>query len=115
MINNEYIKDVIWAIEDLKKLDKFYEKEFERTKDTSFSLKKDQIEKYLFDYEEMVDKIESSIELRLYKYLNKGYRATKAVEKVAEENYFNDIEPSSVRRVWEHYKKLQRILKTAVK
>ncbi len=110
MINNEATKDVVWTIEDLKRLKQFYEKEYERTQNTSFQLKLEEIHKYLSDYEHILEHLGSSIELRLYKYINNGLSVTKAVEKVAEENYLQDKKPVSTSKIWLYYKNLKKII-----
>ena len=48
---------------------------------------------------------------RLYFKLNSGAKPTKAVEEVAEENYFNDVKPSSIPSIWRYYIKLKNYLK----
>lgn len=53
----------------------------------------------------------NSIEYRLYLNILNGLTPTKAVEKVANENYENDIKPSSVDRIWRnYYKKIKKFL-----
>lgn len=52
----------------------------------------------------------NSIEYRLYLKILNGKSPTKAVEEVAEENYLNDIKPSSIRPIWEKYKNMKNII-----
>ena len=47
---------------------------------------------------------------RLYLKMLNGFTPTKAVEKVAEENYLNDVSPSAVSKIWDYYRKLKKIL-----
>ena len=47
---------------------------------------------------------------KIYLNLLSGLRPTKAVEKVADENYYNDIKPSSVSKIWDYYKKMKKLL-----
>ena len=105
----QIIKDIIWSIEDLEHLANYYALEYQRTNQSEFQIKLNEISDYLQKYYDIVDKLESSIELKLYKYLKQGYSPTKAVEKVAEENYLNDIIPSSLPTIWRYYKKLKKI------
>lgn len=54
-----------------------------------------------------------SIEYRLYLYLLDGMTPTQAVNKVADENYLNNIKPSSTNFIWKkYYKNLKKILKS---
>ena len=48
---------------------------------------------------------------RLYAKLLNGKTPTRAVEEVANENYFNNIKPSSVSSIWRYYLKLKDIIK----
>lgn len=111
MKNEHYLKDVIWSIEDLEKLEKFYALEFNRTSNIEFQKKRLQIHKYLQDYQEMLEKLDSSIELRIYKYLKHGLNPSKTVKKVAEENYLNDVSPFSEPQIWRYYKKVEKLMK----
>ena len=54
---------------------------------------------------------DSQIEYRLYLALLSGLNPNKAVEKIADENYFNNIKPNSISGVWNYYQKLQKKLK----
>lgn len=51
------------------------------------------------------------IEYRLYLKILSGLTPSKAVAKVSEENYLNNIKPSSISILWEYYKNLKKILK----
>lgn len=54
---------------------------------------------------------ENQVCYRLYIYLLNGLSITKAVEKVAEENYLNDVKPSSTDTIWKYYyPKLKKII-----
>lgn len=49
---------------------------------------------------------------RIYVHMLNGLSPSKAVEKVAEENYIRGVKPTSVGRVWDnYYKKLKKIIK----
>ena len=113
MIN--FTNDFICSIEELKSLKKYYELEYHRTNNEKFQINFEKIERYLNEYYNILEKIENSTELKLYKYLNLGLTPSKAVEKVANENYLNNLKPTSLSNIWNHYKKLQKILKTGVK
>lgn len=53
----------------------------------------------------------NKIEYKLYLKLLDGKTASQAVSEVANENYINDIKPSSMSSIWEYYKKLKKFLK----
>ena len=40
-----------------------------------------------------------------------GKTASQAVSEVADENYMNDIKPSSLSSIWVYYKNMQKIIK----
>lgn len=48
---------------------------------------------------------------RIYLHMLNGLNPSKAIEKVAEENYVNDVKPSSTQSLWLYYKKIKKILK----
>lgn len=54
---------------------------------------------------------DSQIEYRLYLALLSGLNPNKAVEKIADENHFNNIKPNSISGVWNYYQKLQKKIK----
>lgn len=56
------------------------------------------------------DILENDIERRLYLELLKGNSPTRAVEKIATENYNNNIKPCSLASIWKYYKKLKTIM-----
>lgn len=107
--NQKIIKDVVWSIEDLERLSEYYQLEYQRTNNTYYEEKRVEINQYLKKYKEIANSLTSSIEIRLYNYLCAGLSPTKAVEKVAEENYLNDIIPCSIPAVWRYYKNLKKI------
>lgn len=61
--------------------------------------------------ENLAELSDNQIGYRIYLHMLNGLTPSKAVEKVAEENYLNDIRPCSVASVWEYYKKVKNILK----
>ena len=85
--------------------------EYERTQNEEFKKNIDEIVKYLDEYNEIIDKLESSIEIRIFKYLIKGYSPTKTVNKIAEENYLNGLKPISLTSIWGKYKKVKKFIK----
>ena len=109
MNNQKIIKDVVWSIEDLERLSEYYELEYQRTMNHYYEERRVEISEYLTKYKEIAKSLTSSIEIRLYNYLASGLSPTKAVEKVAEENYLNDVIPSSIPAIWRYYKKLKKI------
>lgn len=53
----------------------------------------------------------NQIEYKLYLKMLNGKTASQAVSEVADENYMNDIKPSSLSSIWVYYKNMQKILK----
>lgn len=53
----------------------------------------------------------NSIEQRIYLKILEGKKPSVAIKEIADENYINDIKPSSVSILWGYYKNLQKILK----
>lgn len=51
------------------------------------------------------------IEYRLYSYILKGLNPTKAISKVAEENYLRDIKPATERGIAKYYNNMKKICK----
>ena len=49
------------------------------------------------------------IEYRIYAYIIKGFNPTKAIKKVAEENYLNDIKPATEMGLMPYYKNVKKI------
>jgi hypothetical protein len=47
---------------------------------------------------------------RLFAKILVGRPPTKAVEEVAEENYFKNIKPSSLSAIWRYYSKIKQLL-----
>lgn len=75
------------------------------------SLKIKEKEKLINECKENLSKLsKSKIEYRLYLYLLNGLSPTKAVAKVANENYINDISPFDPSSIWKRYKNLTKII-----
>lgn len=54
----------------------------------------------------------NSIEYRIYLYYLNGMSINKAISKVADENYKNDLKPSTERAIYKnYYKNLKNIIK----
>lgn len=51
------------------------------------------------------------IEYRLYSYILQGYNPTKAIAKVGEENFINNIKPTTEMGIMPYYKNLKKICK----
>ena len=51
------------------------------------------------------------IEYRLYSYILQGFNASRAIDKVIEENYLNDIKPASKSGILPYYKNMKKICK----
>lgn len=53
---------------------------------------------------------------KIYLNILDGMSVSKAIEKVAEENLYNDVKPQSANHIWrDYYPKLKKILQTQVK
>ena len=50
----------------------------------------------------------NKIEYRLYLAILNGLNPSKAVDKIANENYINNISPSSIASIWRIYKKMKK-------
>lgn len=50
----------------------------------------------------------NKIEYRLYLAIINGLNPSKAVAKIANENYINNISPSSIASIWRIYKKMKK-------
>lgn len=62
--------------------------------------------------EENLSKLsDNNIEYRLYLKILDGKRPSKAVEEIADENYENDLKPTSLSNIWNYYKKIKKIIK----
>lgn len=111
---NDISKDIVWSINQLEELKKFYASEYQRTKENHYLNFQKEIQKYLTDYYNIIDKLgtHSTEELRLYKYIKNGLNVTKAVQKVAEENYLADQKPATETNIWIKYRKLKEFLQT---
>ena len=102
-----YINDLVNEIEMLKNLR-------DHSKD-----KIDKINHLIQDKEMLLEKCKinldslsnNKIEYKLYLKMLDGKTASQAVSEVANENYMNDVRPTSMSSIWEHYKKLKKILK----
>ncbi len=80
---------------------------------------KDEIDYKIEEKENLIKKCKENLDnlssnqiyYRLYLYMLDGLTPSKAIEKVASENYSNDIKPNSFNGVWNYYKKMKKILK----
>ena len=59
------------------------------------------------EYKEEIETL-GEICSRLYSKINDGKKPTVAVTEVAEENYFNNVKPSSLSSIWRYYIKLKK-------
>lgn len=103
----KYINDLeieIKILEDLKGNIDCDEKEIEE----KINRKKELIERCKENLSKLSD---NQICYRIYLYILNGLSPSKAVEKVAEENYDNDIKPNSSRMLWHSYEKIKKIIK----
>ena len=75
-------EDFIYSVEELKDIKKYYEMEYHRTNNSKFQNNLDEIENYLNEYNKILENIENSTELKLYKYLNLVYRHQRLLKKL---------------------------------
>lgn len=87
-------------------------------KDVNQNNNKD-IQKKIEEKEKLIEKCKDNLEklsdnkicYRIYRYMLAGLNPSKAVEKVAEENYFNNVKPNSTKIIWtNYYRKVKDIL-----
>lgn len=79
----------------------------------------EQIDNQIKTREDLIDKCKANlaklsdnkIEYRLYLSILNGLNPNKAVEKIANENYYSNIKPNSISGVWNYYIKMQKKLK----
>ncbi len=104
-----YINDLNVEIEMLKEAlqDCNNEKEYQNIINIIKS-KEDKLQKYRTNLSKLSN---NKIEYRLYLAILNGLTPSKAVEKVANENFMNQVKPSSVVGVWNYYYKLKEIIK----
>ena len=53
----------------------------------------------------------NQIYYKLYLYILNGLTPSQAVDKVAEDNYLNDVKPTAPSNIWKYYTKMKKILK----
>ena len=101
------------------------ETEIQILKDLKGNIKCDvsEIDEKIKNKEQLINKCKENLSklsdnqicYRIYLHMLNGLNPSKAVEKVAEENYINDIKPNAPSNLWKYYKKIQKKLKTGVK
>lgn len=105
----KYINDLeieIKMLEDLKGNIDCDEKEI----DEKINRKKELIERCKENLSKLSD---NQICYRIYLHMLNGLNPSKAIEKVAEENYKNDIKPTDIITLWKnYYNKIKKIIKT---
>lgn len=105
----KYINDLeieIKMLEDLKGNIDCDEKEIEE----KINKKKELIERCKENLSKLSD---NQICYRIYLYMLNGLNPSKAIEKVAEENYFNGKTPATISTLWEkYYKKIKKYIKS---
>lgn len=105
----KYINDLeieIKMLEDLKGNIDCDEKEI----DEKISKKKELIERCKENLSKLSD---NQICYRIYLYMLDGLKPSKAIEKVAEENFKNGVKPVDISTLWnKYYKKIKKIIKT---
>lgn len=99
-----YINDLIIEIDILKKLD---------NNNPEIINKINEKEKLLEECKFNLSKLsKNSIEYRIYLYYLNGMSINKAIQKVADENYKNDIKPFTERAIYKnYYKNLKKFIK----
>ncbi len=102
----KYINDLVLEIETLKKLKNNYNfREINK-----IILDK---EKIIISCKENLSKLSNyNIEYRIYLYMLQGLSATKAIEKISNENYINGTKPVDLSTLWKYYKKMKKVIQT---
>lgn len=102
-----YINDLINEIEIFKNI-----RDHSIDKIDTLNTLIDEKEKLLEQCKTNLSKLSNNqIEYKLYLKMLNGKTASQAVSEVADENYMNDIKPSSLSSLWVYYKNMQKILK----
>lgn len=78
-----------------------------------------EIEEKIKNKEQLIEKCKENLAklsndkicYRIYLHMLNGLNPSKAIEKVAEENYINDVKPASICVLWEYYKKIKKTIK----
>ncbi len=99
-----YINDLLIEIDTLEKINK---------SDPEINLKIDQKRKIIDECRNNLSKLSKNcIEYRIYLYYLDGMSINKAIQKVADENYKNDIKPFTERAIYKnYYKNLKKFIK----
>lgn len=99
-----YINDLLIEIDTLEKINK---------NDPEINLKIDQKKKMIEECKNNLSRLsKKNIEYRIYLYYLNGMSINKAIQKVADENYKNDIKPFTERAIYKnYYQNLKKIIK----
>ena len=98
-----YIHDLDLEIKMLKKIRK--NRKDKEDIDLLIAEKEEELEGYKDDLSKLSPQ---SVEYKIYLKMLNGMTPSHAVEKTADENYYNDVKPSSVSGVWIYYRKLKK-------
>lgn len=88
---------------------------------TKFCSDEETVDKMIAEKEQLIEKCKENLSklsddqicYRIYLHMLNGLSATKAIEKVSEENIAHGIKPTDISSIWEnYYKKLKKMLKT---
>lgn len=101
-----YINDLILEIKILEDIKKDASCDIEKI-NNQINAKKQLVEQCKSNLSKLS---KNKIEYRLYLYILNGLKPTKAVKKIADENYINDITPADVSSIWRKYQKMNEIL-----
>lgn len=77
------------------------------------------IDKKIKNKKDILEKCKSNLEklsfnqiyYKLYLNILNGLTPSQAVDKVAEDNYLNDVKPTAPSNIWKYYNKMKKILK----
>ena len=68
-------------------------------------------EKVLLRCKENIKKLSiNKVYYRIYSKILDGLNPSKAIEEVAQENYINDVKPSSIPGLWIYYREIKKII-----
>lgn len=104
-----YINDLVIEIRILKEIKK---------SDMTRS-RVDGIDKLIYDKERIINKCKKNLQrlsdnqicYRLYLKMLNGMSPTKAVESIANENYYRNLKPTATSKLWKYYKNVKNVVK----
>lgn len=87
---------------------------------TKFCSDEETVDKMIAEKEQLIEKCKENLSklsddqicYRIYLHMLNGLSATKAIEKVSEENMISGTTPTDITTIWkDYYKKLKKVIK----